>query len=90
MTSWSDAGFETRAIHAGQADVEDDRIRVLIAHGDEPTHTIGFDGDDIARAFEVEPQDISDRRLVLDDEDERLAIGGRQGSRGCDGERQAC
>ncbi len=82
VTFGAHATADLCAVHARQADIKDDRVRVLIAHGDEPTHTIGFDGNDITRAFEVEPQDIGDRRLVLDDEDERLAIGGRQGGPG--------
>ena len=63
------------AVHAGQADVEDDRDGVEPADGVERRRTVGLDLHPEAVLAQVEPDEVGDGAVVLDDEDETARVG---------------
>jgi hypothetical protein len=65
------------AVHLRQPDVEHHRDGAQGAGRGEAAAPVALHVDAEALAGEVEPQQVGDRRLVLDDEDEALLIAGR-------------
>ena len=61
------APADLQAVHAGQGEVEDDHVRLVLGHGAQPVHAVG-DGDDaVAGVLEDATQDAPDGRVILDD-----------------------
>ena len=69
---------DLRAVHAGEADIEDHGIRSPLTDGGKPPQAVGLDRHGIARSIQVETEHVGNGGLVLDDEDEGRSVGGRQ------------
>ena len=63
------------AVHPGQPDVEDDRGGPQPAHGGERGRAVALDLHAEPVAAQVEPDEVGDRPVVLDDEDQTARFG---------------
>ena len=68
----------------GQHQVEDDEVDRLGIEGRDRRTTVGHDGDRVPVALEIEPEELAEAGLVLDDQDPGTGDHRRNPSRAAD------